>query len=209
MAQVADRLLEHIYHGRAPGEPTRDEDYARLRAQFMVDDEARSLQAEQGEPGVAAWIKAVQVLEQSGRLGQKDIMKVYTITASDDELAGEGLAAFAGFFDRRFREFDYTVGRQKARQFLQNLKNQAMGGGSVETLPLTEFTLPQDLPDVGTKLGKATLADVGENVRRALRERFSNRIERLMAQAGVCALLRKPAMWFYVNGKLKKLLELE
>jgi hypothetical protein len=179
--QIADRLLDHLYAGRgsgevalsgggSPGEPTREADFARLKQQFS--EGVQSLLAEKKEPSVEAWIKAVQVLELSGRLGQKDVMQVYTITAGDDELAG------------------------------------GQGGGA-RALPLTQFTLPPDLPEGGEALGRATLADVDKEVRRDLRERFSDRIERLLEQAKVCWLIRKPLMWFFVNGKLKKLLALD
>ena len=42
----------------------------------MEDRDARSLLLQKGEPSVVAWIKAVQVLEQSGHLGQRDEMKI-------------------------------------------------------------------------------------------------------------------------------------
>jgi len=47
-------------------------------------------------------------------------MKIYSIIASDSELASTGLVAFAGFFDRRCREHDYLVGRQKAQAFCKH-----------------------------------------------------------------------------------------
>ena len=206
MANVADRLLEHLYDGQDESKPGREQDFARLRQQFMAD--AQSLEAQKGEQSVNTWIKAVQVLERSGRLGQKDDMRVYTITASEDELAGEGMAAFAGFFDRRFREFDYTVGRRKSRQFLQNLKSQATDSPGKRSLPLTEWRLPDDIPDIDPTLGKATLADVDEGIRQALKARFSDRVERLLEQAGLSVCIRKPLMWFFVDGKLKEALKL-
>ncbi len=209
MANVADRLLGHIYENRIKSRPSREQDFARLKQQFMVDPEAKTLLAEKGPHSVDAWIKSIQVLEQSGRIGDKDEMRVYTITASEDELAGEGMAAFAGFFDLRFREFDYTVGRKKARQFLQNLKEQAASGTGKRHLPLTEFTLPDDIPDVDPALGRATLADVDEQVRRALKERFSARIERLLKQFKLSVWLRKPLMWFFINRKLDDFLKLD
>lgn len=208
MISVADHLLDHIYANRAEGKPTREQDFNRLKHQFMSDREAQTLLDEKGEQSIEAWIKSVQVLEQSGRLGNKDEMRVYTITASDEELAGEGMAAFAGFFDRRFRDFDYTVGRMKSREFLQNLKSQVQNDKSKRHLPLTAYVLKDDLPAISHSYSKATIADVDEQVRRALAERFSDRTERLLEQSGVSWLIRKPLMWFYINGKIRGTLKL-
>lgn len=209
MTGVADHLLDHIYANREKGKPSREQDFNRLKQQFMMDREAQTLLDEQGEQSIEAWIKSVQVLEQSGRLGNKDEMRVYTITASDEELAGEGMAAFAGFFDSRFREFDYAVGRMKSREFLQNLKSQVQNYKSGRHLPLTAYELPNDLPAVSPSYSNATIADVDEQVRQALAERFTDRTERLLEQVGVSWLMRKPLMWFYIKGKIQEILKLK
>ena len=45
-------------------------------------------------------------------------MTIYGVIATESELAGAGLLAFPGFFDQRFRDHDYDVGRTHARQVL-------------------------------------------------------------------------------------------
>jgi hypothetical protein len=47
-------------------------------------------------------------------------MTIYGVTATAGELAGAGFQAFLGFFDKRFRDHDYDVGRLHARQVLND-----------------------------------------------------------------------------------------
>jgi Patatin-like phospholipase len=70
-------------------------------------------------PGQAdAFRDAVLALETAAGLGARDYMTVYGVTANAAQLAGAGLQAFLGFFDQRFRDHDYDVGRLHARQVL-------------------------------------------------------------------------------------------
>ena len=46
-------------------------------------------------------------------------MKIIAVIADEKkDLMGSGLAAFVGFFNRKFREHDYWMGRVKARKYL-------------------------------------------------------------------------------------------
>ena len=56
-------------------------------------------------------------------------MTIYGVTATSSELAGAGLEAFLGFFDQRFRDHDYDVGRTHARALLTSpdLANDGLG----------------------------------------------------------------------------------
>jgi len=72
-----------------------------------------------GIPGRAdAFRDAVLAFETAAGLGARDHMTIYGITATQSELAGAGLQAFLGFFDQRFRDHDYDVGRTHARKVL-------------------------------------------------------------------------------------------
>ena len=72
-------------------------------------------------PGQAeAYRDAVLAFETAAGLGARDHMTIYGITAKDSELAGAGLEAFVGFFDQRFRDHDYDVGRTHARKILKD-----------------------------------------------------------------------------------------
>ena len=67
-----------------------------------------------------AFRDAVLAFETAAGLGARDHMEIYGVTANDSELAGAGLSAFLGFFDRTFRDHDYDVGRSHAHDFLTN-----------------------------------------------------------------------------------------
>jgi len=89
----------------------------RLRVQYSVN--YAQVKDAAGQPAAEAFISAVATLEAAGTLEERDKMKIVAVIASEDELAGAGLAAFAGFFRKQFREFDYRVGRSKTRVYLQ------------------------------------------------------------------------------------------
>ena len=55
-------------------------------------------------------------------------MTIYGITASEFELASAALEAFLGFFDQKFRDHDYDVGRTHARKVLTD-SDLAKNGG--------------------------------------------------------------------------------
>lgn len=204
-AKIADQILAHLYLNRDKNLPSREKEFERLKKQYLVDPEAQTLLQEKGEVAIDAWIKSVQVLEQSGGLGQKDPMTVYTVTASDKELAGEGLAAFAGFFELSYRQFDYDVGRKKAAEFLKNLN---VLNSQKEHLKLSHFKYPQDLPAAGDDLSKITLGDMNPELRKQLAKRLSDRADRVLKEAKLAWLVRKPLMWFFINREIKKVLQL-
>jgi hypothetical protein len=99
--------------------PNQDQDrLTRLRQQYKVEykkvHDAADLQAAE------AFVSALATLEAAAHLEERDKMKIVAVTADErKELAGSGLAAFVGFFNRSFRQHDYWVGRKKTREYLQ------------------------------------------------------------------------------------------
>jgi hypothetical protein len=51
---------------------------------------------------------------------------IYFITANNDELIGEVFSAFAGFLEKKFRAYDYNIGREKAREKLLEMHNEGV-----------------------------------------------------------------------------------
>jgi hypothetical protein len=104
---------EHLSPGAAAPEKLADAQ-ARIASQYKSEMDALS--------GVAGWAEAfrdsVLAFETAAGLGARDQMTIYGITATQSELAGAGLQSFLGFFDQRFRDHDYDVGRTRARQIL-------------------------------------------------------------------------------------------
>lgn len=58
------------------------------------------------------------VLEHMADLNERRTIDLSVVAPREDELAGEQFAAFGGFFDQNWREFNYRTGRIKARGHL-------------------------------------------------------------------------------------------
>ncbi len=93
-----------------------DRAVARLREQYsQLYDQVKN---EKGKDAADAFAAAIAVLEAAADLQDNDKMKIVAVIANESELAGAGLAAFAGFFKKGFREHDYYVGRKRTRKYL-------------------------------------------------------------------------------------------
>ena len=122
LAKTAESLLklffpdgEHLSPGATAPE-TLVQAQARIALQY--EEEVSALG---GVPdGANAFRDAVLAFETAAGLGARDVMTIYGITATQNELAGAGLQSFLGFFDQRFRDHDYDVGRTHAREVLTN-----------------------------------------------------------------------------------------
>jgi len=89
-------------------------DELQLVAQSTVLNDAEKITAKD------AFLGGVATLEAAAELGERDKMKIVAVIADGKtELAGSGIAAFAGFFSKTFREHDYWMGRVKSRVYLQ------------------------------------------------------------------------------------------
>lgn len=72
-----------------------------------------------GADAANAFIEGIATLEEAAQLNDNDKMKIIAVIANaKTELMGGGLASFVGFFNRKFREHDYWMGRKKAREYL-------------------------------------------------------------------------------------------
>ncbi len=201
-----DLLLDKIYDD----EDERDQKQERevLSARYSTTTTAQALHSGQYTQAHEVWTKAVQVLEASGRLHDKDHMAIYTVTANSDELASDGLFSFVGFLEQSFREHDYNIGRSKARAFLQNLKDVNLGVTQSDDrhLPLKDFDFAEPLPNI-PDLGNASITDVNRTTRQQLFKHSHKRVNLWLKQAKVNWILRKLALTF-VDRKVKKFLGL-
>lgn len=203
---ASDVFLAQIFAGES--NRNRAGEAHTLAERYRQDPLAVALLAQRGQIAFDIWIKAVQVFESGGRLHDKDRMQIYTITASSDELAGDGLYAFLGFLERRFRDHDYNLGRRKARELLTQLQTINRGGRHEQEhhLPLVDFQFAEPLPEL-PNLGDAGIKDVDIRVRRELSLRIRQRLDLWLKQEGGNWLLRKAALWLAAS-KLKKQLDL-
>jgi len=113
---------QHIPAGATKPETLPDAQ-ARIAAQYA--EEMSQLAGLAG--GAVAFRDAVLAFESSAGLGARDAMTIYGITAKESELASSSLEAFLGFFDQKYRDHDYDIGRDHARKVLTDAVLQAAG----------------------------------------------------------------------------------
>lgn len=171
---MTDAVLPLLFGGNAL---TQDAGISRLRKQFA--QEYQDIVKGPGEPAAEAFIATLLALETAAQIGHYDEMKIYGITAADAELASFELAAFAGFFDRSYRDHDYDVGRQKAMEFL---KNPAIANaGEIGPIRYTS----QDSRKIDDSLHGLTLEKMDRTVREKVRDRLRDRIFAILKEIGV------------------------
>lgn len=174
-------------------------DRSRLRELYREEWSRLQQAANVGVAGADAWLDAVLVLERVSELRERDVMNLLTITAREDELAGEGLVAFAGFLHQEWREHDYLVGRKKAQEFLLGTGGKTLGLRGYVPAPLPE------IPD----LGNASLEAIPRDKRNRLKDRAMDRAGLLLEQAGVPGILRWLVKQCWLSGWLDKALKLD
>jgi predicted acylesterase/phospholipase RssA len=96
----------------------RDASLKRLTDQYR--DKYADIVQKCGVDAAKAFIEGIATLESAAQLGDSDKMKIIAVIAdAKTELMGGGLSSFVGFFNKKFREHDYWMGRVKARKYLQ------------------------------------------------------------------------------------------
>jgi Patatin-like phospholipase len=132
LSPTSNALLPLLF----PNPADRDTEATRLRTQFAT--EYGAIQAKINTAAANEWIDSVLLLETIAVLGPKDKMTVYAITddtgdSTDDsikgKLAGGAMYAFGGFFDVAYRQHDYDLGRQSARDFVDWLNSNIPASG--------------------------------------------------------------------------------
>jgi hypothetical protein len=223
---VSDALLNVLYESTDSEDTSQNADRDRLKEQFHR--EFSELSEAHDEKLAETWLNMVLVLEKAADLGPKDLMRVYSITSDDVELGGEKLSAFAGFFKQEIREYDYDLGRKKARDFLSQLqelnhKDQQVDGH--KHISLNNFTATRENKQFNVDIGKLTIKDLPLDSREAVRcrllQRFGHIIGSLKSQSedekgslwkswlrslGVCLLKTVGQLFFFIQ--LNKLLEI-
>jgi hypothetical protein len=127
--------------------------------------------------GANAFRDAVLAFETAAGLGARDVMTIYGITATQNELAGAGLQSFLGFFDQRFRDHDYDVGRTHAREILTNLALASPNALGPFRYTGSEIR-PIDSRLDGLKLSQVPLADL-QTFKTGMRNRLNQMLRDL------------------------------
>jgi hypothetical protein len=166
---ATDKLLELLFADN-PVE-TQDKALQRLRTQFTI--EYSSIQ-KKSKANADAYIAALLTLETAAGLGTRDEMTIYGITSDDSTLASSELFAFAGFFDRRYREHDYDIGRTRAQSFLDN-------PGDLGPINYTK----EAIHPIDTSLNGLKLENMNRDLRIAIRDRLRDRSHEILREIGV------------------------
>jgi hypothetical protein len=179
---TATALLQLLFPGGAHTPPGATGPEQLPDAQDRI---ARQYASEMGElgagtPVAAAFRDGVLVLESAAGLGARDKMRIYGVTATDAELAGAGLQAFVGFFDWKFRDHDYDVGRLHARAVLSNPALSADGEiGPIHFDAQRADIRPVDARLNGIKLADLPVADLQE-FKQGMRQRINGMLVELI-----------------------------
>lgn len=149
-----------------------------------------------------AWLDTVLVLELAAGLHKKEEMLIYDFVAVPEQLASNGLMAFAGFFDVSYRKHDYDYGRSIAQQQLAAYKTQP--GSVFSNLHWT----PKPIDPIDQNLNDIKMAQVAESKRRKVYNQISDAADALLREMNVEVLVRKALMLFFIDGQVKKMLAL-
>ena len=162
-------------------------EYARFGGQAVIAD---------------AWLDTVLVLELAARLHEKEEMLIYDFVAVPEQLASNGLLAFAGFFDVSYRKHDYDYGRSVAQQ--QLAKYKAQPGSVFSNLHWT----PKPIDPIDQNLNNVQMAQVDKTKRQKVYDQIRDAANELLEELDVTVFIRKPLMWFFIEEQIKKLLAL-
>lgn len=95
----------------------RQQHFDRLKDQYRA--KYAEVERRVGSAAADAFIEGIATLEAAAELDDQDRMKIIAVIANaKTDLMGGGLAAFVGFFNKKFRQHDYWMGRKKAREYL-------------------------------------------------------------------------------------------
>lgn len=175
---------------RAPGArklETRISAEDRLDRQYQLE-----IQTLAQIPGAEqAFRDSMLAFETAAGLGARDQMRIYGVTATSSELAGAGLQAFLGFFDRKYRDHDYDVGRSHARAFLLDPILAGQGElGPVHFDPTLNPLRPLDPQLAGLKF-----SGVSPETRDRFKRGLKSRVGQMVTEATKGKLIFKPIKW--------------
>lgn len=195
-------LLPVVYRDKPHAIPTERQ---RLRVSF--GDEVRQIEQGLGADGpaaAAAWLDAMLAFERAAELDDKEEMRIYGVTATTNELASDLIASFGGFFEKRFREHDYLVGRKKAREFLLS---QGPGKAGPDDIGPIHYPNPPAIPG-HANLGGVGVSALSKEQREKLRERLLERVSESLKELGVPGIAIAPLRWWVLGPMLSKQLGL-
>jgi hypothetical protein len=208
LAATATALLNVLFANQ-PAQ-ARTDARKRLQAQFQLDYDELANASGKGAQLADVWLDAILTFETAADLGDKDEMRIYGITASDAELASAKFEAFLGFFDQRYRDHDYDVGRTKAREFLTRINTAKDAQGNLDPFAPIRYSTPtpDDLRPIDQSLNGLELRNVSWDLRKQMKDRLTRRAHDMLAELNVPFAGREAIDLFFITPQLNKLLGL-
>jgi hypothetical protein len=168
----------------------------RLAVQYAT--EAQALAGQDS----SAFVEALILVESTARLEETGPMRIYSVTASREELASAPLHAFQGFIDQRYRQHDYDVGRQKMRDRILELNQLHDPLGPIN---YQDAAVPISIDPA---LNGLTMDRIPVKRREQVRDKLHKRITAAMKAEHLNFIERKGIDWLVLNGFLNKLFDL-
>jgi hypothetical protein len=150
----------------------------------------------------SAFVEALILVESTARLEETGPMRIYSVTASREELASAPLHAFQGFIDQRYRQHDYDVGRQKMRDRILELNQLHDPLGPIN---YQDAAVPISIDPA---LNGLTMDRIPVKRREQVRDKLHKRITAAMKAEHLNFIERKGIDWLVLNGFLNKLFDL-
>ena len=171
-----DSLLDALYDTSS----SFIDDFQRLEKAYCTTPQLQQLSPLLKE----TWIKGIVIMEKTGGLENRESMKVYTITTTNEDLASEHLAGFLGFLDKRLREHDYLLGRIRGMQVVEHILNHKDNAKALGNhLPLNVTSRAARIQEAITQLLAMDLSDVKmKDVNYENRQALYNRVRERMKQ---------------------------
>lgn len=135
---------------------------------------------------------------------------VYSVNASANELAGEKLQAFLGFFSERARHHDFVVGQIKGlelvRELTKNAPADALNLAGNDDIDAQITGLQKELERVDYRA--FDISDVPRDKRKRLVNHFGERIKVLMKQSQISWAARNLGWNWVIKPRLSRWLKL-
>ena len=154
-----------------------------------------------GEPDRSEVLEnTVFVLENVAGLRDKETMDLYLIAPQDDELAGNFMFNFGGFFRREWRDHDFRKGRKHARKLIEQ--------SLLDCVEYDPEPAGNDDPYNPPPLGAVGTQSFTERERTVLREALDKRFDRVLSLLGLKWFQKGLVNWL-LRGQVYRLLGLE
>jgi len=187
LQEVATQLLvlffpNDIHH--PPGGEPETLQAAKDRISKQYTSEMNALAGIAG--GAIAFRDSILAFESAAGLGARDLMIIYGITAKESELASTGIQSFLGFFDRKYRDHDYDVGRDHAQKILRDPALSATG----QMGPLN-FT-PGPLRPIDHSLDGSQLHRLSAEDMKQFKSGMNHRVNQMLKEINPALVLADP-----------------